>query len=72
MPLCIVYLQTSVPVQQLEDSHELLKLQHGLPLVRLQHVPEGTDARASLLDSLSITNRLFFVVKKIKDLIIVM
>lgn len=46
-------LQTTVPVQQLEDGHKLLKLQHGAPPVGLQHELEGADARRGVLRLLS-------------------
>ena len=30
-------------MEQLEDGHELLELEHRLPPVRRQHEPEGAD-----------------------------
>ena len=36
-------LQAAVPVEQLEDGHQLLELEHRLPPVGAQHEPEGAD-----------------------------
>ena len=36
--------ETSVPVQQLKDGHQLLELEHRLVQVGLEHEPEGGDA----------------------------
>ena len=56
LPLCkIQYLKTSIPVEQLKDCHELLELEHGLALVGLQHVAEGRDAGAPILDAFPIS-----------------
>ena len=41
-------LQRAVPVEELEDRHDLLELQHGLAEVLLQHEPVCSDARAGL------------------------
>ena len=37
-------LEAAVPVEQLEDGHQLLELEHRLLQIRLQHVAEGGDA----------------------------
>ena len=42
-------LEGAVPVQQLEDGHQLLELQHRPPLVRLQHEAEGADTRVRVV-----------------------
>ena len=41
--------ERAVPVQQLEDGHQLLEFQHGTPFVGLQHEAEGTDARIGVV-----------------------
>ena len=45
-------------MKQLKDGHEFLELEHGLALVGLQHVAEGRDAGAAVLDAFPITQRL--------------
>ena len=42
-------------MEQLKDGHELLELEHGLALVGLQHVAEGRDAGAPILDAFPIS-----------------
>ena len=46
------YFQGPVPVEELENGHELLKLQHGFALVGLQHEAEGADARVGVVGDL--------------------
>lgn len=41
--------ERAVPVQQLEDRHQLLEFQHGPPFIGLQHKAEGTDARIRIV-----------------------
>lgn len=41
--------ERAVPVQQLEDGHQLLEFQHGPPFIGLQHEAEGTDARIGIV-----------------------
>ena len=36
-------LEAAVPVEQLEDGHQLLELEHRLAPVGAQHEPEGAD-----------------------------
>ena len=36
-------LQAAVPVEQLEDGHQFLELEHRLPPVGAEHEPEGAD-----------------------------
>ena len=44
-----IYLERSVPVEELEDCHEFLELQHCVALVRLKHETERTDARTRVV-----------------------
>lgn len=41
--------ERAVPVQQLENGHQLLEFQHGPPFVGLQHEAEGADARIRIV-----------------------
>ena len=41
-------LEGAVPVEELEDCHELLELQHGLPEVLLEHEAVRTDTRPAI------------------------
>ena len=45
----IEYLETAVPVQQLEHCHELLELQHGSSAVGLEHKAERSDPRVRVV-----------------------
>ena len=45
-------LEAAVPVEQLEDGHQLLELEHGLPPVRAQHEAEGPHARVGRVSAL--------------------
>lgn len=47
-------LQAAVPVEQLEDRHQFLEFQHRPALVRLEHEPEGADARVGVVGFLGI------------------
>ena len=40
-------LQAPVPMEQLEDGHQLLEFQHCLVEVRLEHVAEGCNSRCT-------------------------
>ena len=42
-------LQGSIPMEQLEHGHQLLKLEHRPSFVGLQHEPEGSDARVGII-----------------------
>ena len=39
-------------MEELENSHELLELQHGFALVGLEHEAEGADARVRVVGDL--------------------
>ena len=39
-------------MEELEDGHQLLKLEHGLPPVRAQHEAEGPHARVGRVRAL--------------------
>ena len=62
LPHC---LQRAVPVQQLEDRHDLLELQHGLPEVLVEHESVSPDAWAWLglrSNSLDLLNYIVIIV----------
>ena len=42
-------LEAAIPMKQLEDGHEFLKLQHGASFVGLQHELEGPYTCAGVL-----------------------
>ena len=43
-------LEAAVPVEQLEDGHQLLELEHRLAPVGAQHEPEGADPGVGCVD----------------------
>lgn len=47
--------EAAVPVQELEDGHQFLKLKHGSALVGLEHEPEGADAGVRVVRFLRVT-----------------
>ena len=47
--LACTHLEGAVPVEQLEDGHELLEFEHRAALVRLQHEAKGADARVRVI-----------------------
>lgn len=42
-------LQAAIPMEKLEDGHQLLKLEHCLSLVRLEHEPKCGDPGARVV-----------------------